>query len=135
MKNDNLVIERQGVLFDYPELRCYDEDFLSLSPGRQREIEMATFEAEKWSPDGAVELYEYPEFFWWREDHGIEQEPELTSTDYWCPRCHSGRVIIGYPYIWCEHCGYNEPLIDFPSSRGDNVEVKEGGISLQGVGR
>lgn len=56
----------------------------------------------------------YPEFFFWREDHRAYPEPKPTVTC--CPRCFSQKVNIGYPYIICDSCGYNEPLVDFPSS-------------------
>lgn len=70
---------------------------------------------------GIFEEMEYPEFFFWRAMHGVLPEDDWTvndpnPTDYRCPRCHSTEVIIGYPYIECQHCGYNEPLIDFPIS-------------------
>ena len=73
--------------------------------------------------DPAFDMFdkvEYSEFFWWREYRDIEQEPpaSLKPTDYRCPRCYSTNISIGYPYIQCLHCGYNEPLIDFPENVG-----------------
>ena len=70
------------------------------------------------SPDGAWDRVEYPPFFWWREEHGIKQEPpaSLLPITTRCPRCWSTSVAIGYPYIICKHCGYSEPLIDYPIS-------------------
>jgi len=43
------------------------------------------------------------------------KEPE-DSMQTRCPRCFSTDVIIGYPYVECKNCGYNEALIDFPIS-------------------
>ncbi len=79
---------------------------------------------------------EYPEFFWWRFDQifcdyngdllilpdmmdEYFKEPE-DKTQTRCPRCYSAHVDVGYPYIQCSHCGYNEPLIDFPISQAFN---------------
>lgn len=84
-------------------------------------------------PDiGMFDLVEYPEFFWWRfeqmfgdSDELLEITPDMMdeyfkepedSTRTRCPRCLSVQVDIGYPYIWCKNCGYNEPLIDFPEN-------------------
>ena len=69
-----------------------------------------------WDDPDVGEPFEYPEFFWWREMHGGNEkykEPEDLN-QYRCPRCLSTEVTIGYPYIECGHCSYNEPLIDFP---------------------
>lgn len=85
-------------------------------------------------PDiGMFDLVEYPEFFSWRfeqifgnSDEFLEVTPDMMeeyfkepedSTQTRCPRCLSVEVTIGYPYMECRHCGYNEPLIDFPISR------------------
>jgi len=161
----NLTMERQGVLFDYPEVWVGYEDFLNFSPERQQEIEAATLEAESIikecnfqclsncplplnqdclydDPDiGMFDLVEYPEFFWWRfeqvfgnSSEFLEITPDMMD-EYFkepdnplqsrCPRCHSSRIVIGYPYIWCRHCGYNEPLIDYPQGLLDMVKVGE----------
>ena len=37
---------------------------------------------------------------------------------YFCPRCKSNKVGVGYPDISCPSCGWSEPLIDFPISWG-----------------
>lgn len=69
-------------------------------------------------PDiGEFDLVEYPEYFWWREDNKklVRREPK-NSLRARCPRCFSTKIVIGYPYIECRNCGYNEPLIDFPIS-------------------
>lgn len=68
---------------------------------------------------GMFDLIEYPEFFWWREDNKklVRREPK-DSTRTRCPRCLSVQVDLGYPYIKCKNCGYNEPLIDFPENVG-----------------
>ena len=58
---------------------------------------------------------EYPEFFWWRIDHLVQPEPD-DPMQYRCPRCFSTKIDVSYPYIQCLHCGYDEPLIDFPIS-------------------
>ena len=91
------------------------EVYAQLSDKRQREIEIATFESEKWGPDGVVDFFEYPKFFWWRAERGLEQRPEPIDTH--CPRCFSTDVNISYPYISCRCCGYFEDLIDYPISR------------------
>ena len=83
-------------------------------------------------PDGCWERVEYPEFFGWRFNQifGNSKEfliitPDMMDeyfkeledpTQTRCPRCLSVNVNVGYPYIECQHCGYNEPLIDFPIS-------------------
>lgn len=85
-------------------------------------------------PIGMFDLVEYPEFFWWRFEQifGVtKEELEITPDvmeEYFkepedplqtrCPRCFSTQVTIGYPYIECRNCGYNEPLIDFPENIG-----------------
>lgn len=68
---------------------------------------------------GMFDLVEYPEFFWWREGNKklVRREPKDTMRTR-CPRCLSVRVGIGYPYIKCKNCGYNEPLIDFVENVG-----------------
>jgi len=70
---------------------------------------------------GMFDEYQYPEFFFWRVDHedecGIKHTEPGDPMQTRCPRCLSIEVVIGYPYIECRHCGYNEPLIDFPISR------------------
>jgi len=38
------------------------------------------------------------------------------ADSYKCPKCGSPKVRIGYPYIHCYHCGWNEPIVDFPIS-------------------
>jgi len=71
-------------------------------------------------PDiGMFDLIKYPEFFDWREDNKKLVRPEPKDpTRTRCPRCLSVRVSIGYPYIKCKNCGYNEPWIDFPENIG-----------------
>ena len=77
-------------------------------------------------PDGCWDEVIYPEFFWWREDHNIEQEPPpyLTSTDTRCPRCYSTHITISEPDIRCENCGYSEELFDFPVAHRYEGKVK-----------
>lgn len=70
---------------------------------------------------GMFDLMEYPEFFFWRANHEDEcsikhAEPE-DSMQTRCPRCLSVEVAVGYPCMECQHCGYSEPLVDFPTSR------------------
>jgi len=73
---------------------------------------------------GCFDEVEYPEFFWWRIIHEEECSIKHTEPDnpmqIRCPRCLSVEVDIGYPYIECQHCGYNEPLIDYPENVGSN---------------
>lgn len=89
------------------------------------------------------EPIEYPEFFWWRLEHLTEDqkrqlmepgldmmivtpdclddfypEPEPVGKVYRCLRCLSTKVHFGEVWIVCRHCGYNEPLIDFPENIG-----------------
>lgn len=66
---------------------------------------------------GMFDLYQYPEHTFWRWDHEdlVRPEPE-DPTQLRCPRCFSTEFIVGYPYIECKNCKYNEPLIDFPIS-------------------
>lgn len=68
---------------------------------------------------GMFDLIEYPEHWGWRLDneklvHPEPKDPMLTR----CPRCFSTQINIGYPYIECRNCGYNEPLIDFTENVG-----------------
>lgn len=83
------------------------------------------------SPDGVVDFVVYPEFFWWRENNEAKVQVEPNNPiQTRCPRCFSVRVSTGYPYIKCLHCGYNEPLIDFPISSYYHLalEVGKGGM-------
>lgn len=93
-------------------------------------------------PDmGEFDLVEYPKFFDWRfeqvfggSDEFLEITPDLMD-EYFkepkdplqtrCPRCLSIEVIVGYPYIECQHCGYNEPLIDFPISYSMHLALEK----------
>lgn len=90
-----------------------------------------------WDDPDIGEPIEYPEHTFWRWDHEelVELEPE-NPLQTRCPRCFSTRVIIGYPYIECRNCGYNEALMDFPISRYYHLallqEVK-GGRSKKGT--
>jgi len=110
----------------------YFDEFASLSPACREEIEKATFEADMRNPDGVWEEVAYPKFFWWRfnqifgnSDEFLIITPDMMD-EYFkepddplqtrCPRCMSIEVIIGYPDMVCQSCGYNEPLIDFPMS-------------------
>ena len=88
-------------------------------------------------PDYPLDRYEYPEHTFWRWDHEDLVRPEpVNPLQTRCPRCFSTAVIIGYPYIECRNCGYNESLIDFPISRYYHLallqEVK-GGRSKKGT--
>jgi len=82
---------------------------------------------------GMFDKVEYPEFFWWRLDQifgDSEEFLEITPNmmdEYFkepddtnllrCPRCYSPKIKIGYHYIQCLSCQYNEPIIDFTVSR------------------
>ncbi|GAJ01344.1 unnamed protein product [marine sediment metagenome] len=86
---------------------------------------------------GMFDRVEYPKFFQWRfeqifgnSDEFLEVTPDMMDgyfrepedrTQTRCPRCLSAQVDIGYPYIKCKNCGYNEPLIDFPENVGFNI--------------
>lgn len=62
---------------------------------------------------------EYPEFEDWRELHEGLVKPEPTDPlQTRCPRCFSTEVTIGYLYLECRNCDYNEPLRDFPENIG-----------------
>ena len=92
-------------------------------------------------PDGDWDEVIYPEFFWWRFNQVFgDSEEFLTITpdlmdEYFkepddplqtrCPRCLSTEVIIGYPYIVCKDCGYDEDLIDYPISEDFHKYFKE----------
>ncbi len=78
-------------------------------------------------PDiGMFDFYQYPEYTFWREDHEELVRPEpIDPMQTRCPRCFSVQVIIGYPYIECKHCGYNQPLVDFPISEYYHLLYKE----------
>lgn len=71
---------------------------------------------------GMFDLMEYPEHTFWRWDHEelVKPEPEDPMQSR-CPRCYSTKIGFGYPYIQCFHCGYNEPLIDFPIGGTDGT--------------
>lgn len=58
---------------------------------------------------------EYPEYFLWRWDNEELVKPEPRDPmKMRCPRCFSIEIVIGYPSLRCENCGYDEELIDFP---------------------
>lgn len=66
---------------------------------------------------GMFDRIEYSEFELWRDEHGELACPEPKDPSQTrCPRCFSTKFVIGYPYMECRHCGYSEPLIDFPIS-------------------
>jgi len=65
---------------------------------------------------GMFDLVEYPEFFFWRIDHGMGEHAVRPREGNSCPRCYSIEIVMDYPDIRCLNCGYNEPLIDFPIS-------------------
>lgn len=62
---------------------------------------------------------EFPDFSWWREfnEELVRREPK-DPTQTRCRRCWSIKVDVGYPYIQCRNCGYNEPLVDYPENVG-----------------
>lgn len=68
-------------------------------------------------PSFPLDVYEYPPHFFWRaqNENLVRPKPE-DPTVCRCPRCFSTRIDIGYSYIKCLNCRYNEPLIDFPIS-------------------
>ena len=82
-------------------------------------------------PDiGMFDLVEYPEFFFWRiihteEECGIKHTEPKDPMQTRCPRCLSTEVVIGYPHIECQHCSYNESLIDFPISHYFHSALKK----------
>jgi len=75
----------------------------------------------------AFDLVEYPKFYFWRDEHGVRPLEDWTVNDPnpmmpRCPRCHSTKVGSGYMFpnysvMQCHQCGYNKPLIDFPSAK------------------
>lgn len=84
---------------------------------------------------GMFDLFQYPEHTFWRWDHEELVRPEpVDPLQTRCPRCFSTEFIIGYPYIECKNCGYNEPLIDFPISQYFHLallqEVRNNSVSL-----
>jgi len=104
------------------------------------------------SPDGNWEKVRYPPFFQWRfnqifgdseaflivtpdmMDEYFKEPEDPTQTR--CPRCFSIEVVVGYPYIECKNCGYNESLIDFPISRYYHLallQAVKGGRSKKGT--
>jgi len=100
---------------EWPNVKVYQ--FHMIVPGEPGFFEAEVQEIELEHPDGAWIKVEYPEFTIWRweNEDKVEPEPESPLTRR-CPRCYSTQIIIGYPYIFCQHCGYDEPLIDFPMS-------------------
>jgi hypothetical protein len=91
---------------------------------------------------GMFDRIEYPEFFWWRlENLTADQkrqlmepgsdlmiltpdcldqfypEPEPFGQVYRCNRCLSTDLDWQAEWIVCRHCGYAEPLYDFPVAR------------------
>lgn len=99
---------RQWALFDWAG------DFF-----RTHDVIKAADRADYLDPDGPWDPVVYPEWWAWREERGLPQEPpaDLPASTTRCPRCWSTRVTIGYPVIKCDDCGYTEELIDFPISR------------------
>ena len=99
-------------------------------------------EADMRCPDGAWDKVQYPEHFWWRLDHLTEDqkkqlmedgsdvmiitpdcldefypEPDPTGQTYRCNRCLSTELDWQPEWIVCKHCGWSEPLYDFPVAR------------------
>lgn len=72
--------------------------------------------ADMESPDGTWEKVEYPEHYEWQQSHKRLMCKEPGPNVIRCPRCYSLDYKVGYPNIVCGHCGYAEPLIDFPIS-------------------
>lgn len=66
---------------------------------------------------GKFDLVQYPLFDEWRflNEHLVRPEPEDPYQTR-CPRCYSTDFHLGYPFMVCRNCGYEEPLIDFPIS-------------------
>lgn len=99
-------------------------------------------EADMRDPDGCWDKVEYPEHFWWRLDHLTEDqknqlkepgsdmmiitpdcldqfypEPDPTGMTYRCNRCLSTDIDWQPEWIVCRHCGWSEPLHDYPMAR------------------
>ncbi len=136
-------------------LKATDAKFVQLwmeVPGEPGYFDREVQQIDIDSPDGCWEKVKYPLFFWWRfnqifgdseafliitpnmmDEYFKEPKDPMRSR---CPRCLSTEVTIGYPYIECRNCNYNEPLIDFPISRYYHLallqEVK-GGRSKKGT--
>jgi len=101
-------------------------------PGEPGYFECEVQQVDLDSPDGPWDKVEYPPFFWWRfaQVFGASNEFLIITPDMMdeyfkepedpmqtrCPRCFSVEFIMGYPYMGCKHCGYEEPLLDFPCS-------------------
>lgn len=70
-------------------------------------------------PDmGIFSQVEYPEHFWWRQDHSVdEQEPEPLGQVHRCNRCLSTDIDWQAEDIVCKNCGWSESLYDFPMAR------------------
>jgi len=94
-------------------------------------------------PDmGMFDHIEYPEHFWWRLEQLTEDlkkqlmepdsdmliitpdcldqffpEPDPTGQTYRCNRCLSTDLDWQPEWIICRHCGWSEPLYDFPVAR------------------
>ena len=100
-------------------------------------------EADMRCPDGNWgEPIQYPEHFYWRLEHLTEDqkkqlmepgsdmmiitpdcldqfypEPDPTGMTYRCNRCLSTDIDWKAEWIVCRHCGWDEPLHDYPVAR------------------
>lgn len=110
-------------------------------PGEPGYFEEEVQQVDLGCPDGCWDKVEYSEFFWWRfkQIFGSSNEFSVVTPDmvdeYFkepedpmqvrCRRCLSTKVVVGYPCIECLHCGYSEPLIDFPISRHCHLALEK----------
>ena len=157
MREDKKVLQIVPTAFDAEDwLKITDAKFVQLwmeVPGEVGYFDCEVQQVDIDHPDGCWDKVEYPEFFWWRfkqifgasnefliitpdmmdEYFGEPEDPLQTR----CPRCLSTEVAIGYPYIECKNCGYNEPLIDFPISRCHHLALEKefNNKSLRNIGR
>lgn len=125
-------------------LKTTDAKFVQLwmeVPGEPGYFDKDTQQIDIDSPDGCWVKVKYPEFFWWRFEQifGDSNEFLIITPDMMdeyfkepkdpmqtrCPRCYSTEIVVGYPYIQCQNCGYKEPLIDFPIPYSMHLALKE----------
>ena len=69
-------------------------------------------------PDGDWRRVELAEHELWQQSHKRIMCKEPGPDVMRCPRCYSLEVEIHSLNIVCSHCGYAEPLIDFPENVG-----------------
>ena len=146
MREDKKVLQIVPTAFDAEDwLKTTDAKFVQLwmeVPGEVGYFDCEVQQVDIDHPDGCWDKVEYPEFFWWRFEQifGGSNEFLIITPDMMdeyfkepddpmqsrCPRCYSTKVSFGYPHIICLHCGYNEPLIDFPISHYYHLALMNG---------